>query len=183
MRHREQDPARAAGHGQCPGLRERRCVVPGAGGPEERPVRGRVRDPQQRPVQRPGLQRAPCPDGDRAGAALLLVPGPGRAEHQVPQFLKGDRAERVPPVPGRPRRAGATAAPTERGPGPRPARRSRPIRASGHQVIKTMTRIMNAPASSLSRFPFTNRAPSGARPAITLTASVPGLSSSGPSVA
>ena len=50
-------------------------------------------------------------------------------------------------------------------------------------VISTITRIMNALASSLSRSPFTNRAPSGARPAIVPTAPGPVFSSSGPSVA
>ena len=58
-----------------------------------------------------------------------------------------------------------------------------PMRASGMSVIKTITRIMNALASSLSRSPFTNRAPSGARPAIPPATPGPALSSSGPSVA
>ena len=48
-------------------------------------------------------------------------------------------------------------------------------RASGISVIKTITRIMNALASSLSRWPFTNRAPSGARPAIPPIDARPGL--------
>ena len=56
-------------------------------------------------------------------------------------------------------------------------------RQSGISVIKTITRIMNALASSLSRSPFTNRAPSGARPAIPPATPGPALSSSGPSVA
>ena len=46
-----------------------------------------------------------------------------------------------------------------------------------------VTGHMNALASSLSRCPFTNRAPSGARPAIVPMAPGPALSSSGPSVA
>jgi hypothetical protein len=50
-------------------------------------------------------------------------------------------------------------------------------------VISTITRIMKARASSRSRCPFTNRAPSGARPAIPPITPVPGLPSSGPSVA
>jgi len=50
-------------------------------------------------------------------------------------------------------------------------------------VIKTITRIMKSLASSLSRSPFTNRAPSGARPAIVPMATGPALPSSGPSVA
>ena len=58
-----------------------------------------------------------------------------------------------------------------------------PGRASGISVISTITRIMNALASSLSRSPFTNRAPSGARPAIAPMTPRPVLSSSGPSVA
>ena len=54
---------------------------------------------------------------------------------------------------------------------------------SGISVIKTITRIMNALDSSLSRSPFTNRVPSGARPATVPMTSAPALSSSGPSVA
>jgi hypothetical protein len=50
-------------------------------------------------------------------------------------------------------------------------------------VIKTITRIMNARDSSRSRSPFTNRAPSGARPAIPPVTPVPGLSSTGPGLA
>ena len=61
------------------------------------------------------------------------------------------------------------------------------IRASGISVISTITRIMNALASSLSRRPFTNRASSGACPAIPPAAPGPACdssrSSSGPSVA
>ena len=56
-------------------------------------------------------------------------------------------------------------------------------RASGISVISTITLIMNSLARSLSRSPFTNRAPSGARPAIPPTAPGPALASSGPSVA
>jgi len=56
-------------------------------------------------------------------------------------------------------------------------------RASGISVIKTITLIMKALARSLSRSPFTNRAPSGARPAIPPAAPGPAFSSSGPSVA
>ena len=54
--------------------------------------------------QRPGPQRPSFPDGHRARASSVLVLPPGRAQDQVPQFFQGDRAERVPPVPGRPRR-------------------------------------------------------------------------------
>ena len=58
-----------------------------------------------------------------------------------------------------------------------------PGRFPGMSVISTITRIMKSLASSLSRSPFTNRAPSGALPAIMPTAPGPALSSSGPSVA
>ena len=57
-----------------------------------------------------------------------------------------------------------------------------PGRSPGMSVISTITRIMKSLASSLSRFPFTNRAPSGARPATPATAPGPVFSSSGPSV-
>ena len=104
VRHREQCPARAAGQRERPQARVRAGVISGAYGAEERPVRGRVRHPQQRPVQRPRPQWPPLPDRHRAGAAPLPVLAPGLAQHEVPQFSQGDRAERVPPVPGRPRR-------------------------------------------------------------------------------
>jgi hypothetical protein len=65
-----------------------------------------------------------------------------------------------------------------------------PGRASGISVIAAITRIMNALASSLSRWPVTNRASSGARPAIpAIPPAAPGpacdssRSSSGPRVA
>ena len=62
-----------------------------------------------------------------------------------------------------------------------------PAGACGISVISTITRIMKALASSLSRCPFTNRAPSGACPAIPPMAPGPACdssrSSSGPSLA
>ena len=135
VRHREQRPARAAGQRQRPQARVRAAVITGAHGAEERPVRGRVRHPDQRPVQRSRLQRPLLPDGHRTRAAPAGVLPPGRSQHQVPQLFQGNRAERVPPVPGRPRRRRhATAAPTAPAPGPRPARRSRPRAARPGRV-------------------------------------------------
>ena len=57
---------------QRPQLRERRRVIPGADGAVHGPVRGRVRHPDQRPVERPRLQR-PVPADGRPPAS----PGPG----------------------------------------------------------------------------------------------------------
>ena len=104
MRHREQRPAPAAGQRQRAQARVRAAVIARAHGAEERPVRGRVRYPQQRPVQRPRLQRPGLPDGDGTGAALPLVLPPGRAQHQVPQFLQRPRAEGIAPVRAGPHR-------------------------------------------------------------------------------
>ncbi|HET9970384.1 MAG TPA: hypothetical protein VFQ68_19275 [Streptosporangiaceae bacterium] len=56
-------------------------------------------------------------------------------------------------------------------------------RASGISVISTITRIMNALASSLSRSPLTSRASSRACPAIPAITPAPAFSSSGHSVA
>ncbi len=62
-----------------------------------------------------------------------------------------------------------------------------PTRASGISVISTITRIMNAAASSRSRSPLTNRRSSRAFPAILPVTPGPACdssrSSSGPSVA
>ena len=190
VRHREQGPAggsRSAAAPAAHGYGPESSPVPD--GAEDGPVRGRVRHPDQRPVQRSRLQR-PAPAYGHRAAVPVLVLLPGRAEHDVPQFLQGLRAERVPPVPGRPRR--------RRPPRPRPRHqgqvpgqrdRSRPASPrSGISVISTITRIMNALASSRSRSPFTNRPSSRARSAIRADDARPGLllpasSSSGPSVA
>ena len=117
------------------------------------------------------------------GAPARTSPGPGPA---VPPGGPG-RARSASPRRPAPTPA-ATAAPTAPAPGPRPARAITSwTRESGISVIKTITRIMKALASSLSRRPFTNRASSGARPAIPPAAPGPACdssrSSSGPSVA
>ena len=113
---------------------------------------------------------------------------PGRAQHEVPQFFQGDRPRAFRQSPADRADAGRHGrAQGIRARSPASAAITSPGRASGISVIKTITRIMNALASSLSRSPFTNRAPSGARPAIPpMTpgpACDPSRSSSGPSVA
>ena len=72
VRHREQRPARAAGQRQRPQARVRAGIITRAHGAEERPVRGRVRHPDQRPVQRPRRQRPAPADGHRTRAAPVL---------------------------------------------------------------------------------------------------------------
>ena len=82
------------------------------------------------------------------------------------------------PAAGRPARP-----PPTRASSPASAAITSPIRACGISVIATITRIMNALASSLSRCPFTNRPASGARSATWPMTPGPVLPSSGPSVA
>ena len=156
VRHPQQPPRGGVRHRQPSQLRERGRVIPGADRTVHGPVRRRVRYPDQRPVDRPGLQR-PVPADDHRPPVPLLMLGVRGAQHDVLQFLQRLRAERVPPVPERALR--------RRHPRPRPRHQCQRSPASaitasrtpapGTSVISTMTRIMNPAASSRSRSPFT----------------------------
>ena len=118
------------------------------------------------------LTSVPSSDPAFSGLLLPMVTAPGSPRRVLPP----GRAEHGPAAPpGEPRRA-RSASPRPPGrrrtPRPRPRHQGQvpgqrddhvPDRASGISVISTITRIMNALASSRSRSPFTNRA-SSARP-------------------
>jgi hypothetical protein len=90
VRHGEQRPARAAGQRERPQARVRAGIIRGPRSAEARPVRGRVRHPQQRPVQRPRPQRPVLPDRHRAGAAPPLVLAPPVRTFSVPPTASAD---------------------------------------------------------------------------------------------
>ena len=120
------------------------------------------------------LTSVPSSDPAFSGLLLPMVTAPAQPrswcsrqaepQHDVPQLLQGRRPQRVPPVPGRPRR--------RRPPRPRP-RDQRQVPGqrgdhvldpgTGHQRHQHDHPDHERPASSRSRSPFTNR-PSSARP-------------------
>jgi hypothetical protein len=101
VRHREQGPAGAAGQRQPPRARVRAGIVPGPDGAEDRPVRGRVRHLDQRPMP-PGrtfsvppttsADRFPPPSGlpffsgdasSSSGTATTIPPETGTAHDET----------------------------------------------------------------------------------------------------
>ena len=178
MRHPQQPPRGGVRHRQPSQLRERRRVIPGANRPVHGPVRRSIRYPDQRPVDRPGLQRPVPADDDRPPVPVLMLL-PRGPQHDGLQFLQRLRAERVPPSPSARSDAGAHGrAHGTSARSPASAITASRTPAPGTSVISTMTRIMNALASSRSRSPFTYSSRSTARPAIPSITPGPAFSSS-----
>jgi len=182
VRHRN-SPGTRRGHSAAPGCGNGRRVTTVTTDPRNALLAGRVRGPEQVPIQRPGFSGRLFPVVTAPGQHRSLGSRrPGR--ERGPAVLPGDRDERVPPGPGRRAEAGlhGRAHGTKRKvPGQRRRSRTGPSRHGIQAVIKTITRIMNAlaqrdfPASPSPK----NWAPEG-RSAVPLTESETGLPSSEP---
>ena len=169
VRHREQRPARAARQRERPAARygQESSLVPTV---PKRPVRGHMHPHSVRPALPPSA--AASSRWWLTGQPAPLVLAPGRIPARGPSCSRGTGPRRSP-VPGRPARRGRHGlADGSSARSPASAAIASPA-LPGHDLISTITRIMNALAAAFPVAP--SRTGRAAAPAGAIPLAPPGL--------